>query len=265
MHLSILQPGARWRHRLRRLSAILIALGPVVCGCRGPDRSSSDAYERGLIYIFPGIEGGPWQIKEPAAAFRAAGVVAAMEVHDWSKLNWFDNLLNLPANRAAAKQIARRITDYTARHPTQPVHLVGYSGGGGLALMVVEALPSQVMIDNLVLVQAATSPRYRLDAALRHVRGKLVNIHCESDWFTLGVGTTIMGTMDRQFTPSAGKDGFDLTAAVRDETLRGRVVQKGWTAESFRAGHWGGHLDMIGFGFNRELVAPWLIATAPPG
>lgn len=263
MYIDILQFRARRRHRSLLLPAILIAMGPVVCGCRGPDRSSPDAYERGLIYIFPGIEGGPWQMKQPAAAFRAAGAIAAMEVHDWSKLNWFDNLLNLSANRAAARRIAGRIADYVARHPAQPVHLVGYSGGGGLALMVVEALPAEVMIDNLVLVQAATSPRYGLDAALRHLRGKLVNIHCEYDWFTLGVGTSIMGTMDREHTPSAGKDGFDLTAAVRDETLRGRVVQQGWTAESFRAGHWGGHLDMIGYEFNRELVAPWLIGAAP--
>ncbi|MDX2198991.1 MAG: hypothetical protein SF069_08470 [Phycisphaerae bacterium] len=241
--------------------AILIALSSVVCGCRGPDRSSPDAYDRGLIYLFPGIEGGPWQMKQPAAAFRAAGVVAAIEVHDWSKLNWFDNLSNLPANLEAAKRIATRVADYARGNPGKPVQLVGYSGGGGLALMVVEALPADVMIDNVVLVQAAISPRFPLDTALSRLRGRLVNIYCESDWFTLGVGTSIMGTMDREFTPSAGKDGLDLSIAVRDPALRARVIQQGWTTAALRAGHLGGHLDMIGYEFNRRLVAPWVMAS----
>ena len=256
-HVKIERNSGDAADRHSVLVVILLMLSPAFA-CTAPDPAQPRDYDHGLIYMFPGIEGGPWQMNRPAAALRDAGVKAAIEVHDWSKLNWFDNLYNLPANREAATTIAVRIADYTRAHPREPVHLVGYSGGGGLALMVLEALPADVLIDNLVIVQAAVSPRYPLDAALRHLRGKLVNFYCPTDWFTLGVGTSLMGTMDRKFTPSAGKDGFDLDSAVLDPSLRPRVIQNRWNADSLRAGHWGGHLDMIGYEFNRRLVAPSL-------
>lgn len=229
-------------------------------GCAAPPPATPDEYDRGVVWLFPGVEGGAWQMKTPARALCDAGVDLAFEVHDWWKpFGSVVNLTDLESNRRAAAGIARRIGDYRASHPAQPVHLVGYSGGGGLALLVVEALPPGVYVENVVLVQAAISPGYDLTRALQHLSGRIVNLYCPSDRLTLGAGTTLMGTIDRQYGPAAGKVGFDLPRAVRDPAWRARVVQESWGPEARRTGHLGGHLGILGYEWNRAFVAPWCL------
>jgi pimeloyl-ACP methyl ester carboxylesterase len=231
-------------------------------GCWQPPAPTMHQLDRGLIWMFPGVEGGAWSLEQPCRAFRDSGVDAAIRIHDWSKpFGLFVNLTAYQHNRADAARIASQIAAYQDEHPERPVDLVGYSGGGGMAIMVVEALPEGAAVRNVVLVQPALSPDYDLTAALRRIDRKLVCFYAPNDWWILGAGTAVFGTMDRRFTPSAGKDGFRVERALSDPALRERFVQHGWTGESLAAGHLGMHLGIIGYEWNRRFVAPLLVQS----
>jgi pimeloyl-ACP methyl ester carboxylesterase len=211
--------------------------------------------------MFPGINGREW-FGDAYRGLRDGGVEAAIRVHDWSGAELASNLSDHSRNRAAAAAIAADLAVYRAEHPHNPIDFVGYSGGGGLAIMVLEALPPDVRIRNVILAQPAVSCDYHLSPALQHVDGRMVNFYCPSDWVILGAGTTVFGTIDRKHAASAGKQGFDLQAAVPDDRLRGVVQQYPWSWDMFWTGHAGGHMGICRRGWNRRYVAPFLAPAA---
>ncbi|MBU0616991.1 MAG: alpha/beta hydrolase, partial [Planctomycetes bacterium] len=183
----------------------LLSVG-LCTGCRNPPGPTARPAERGLVWMLPGVEGGSWSMCWARAAFRDAGATAKIRVFDWQRpFGTLKNLTDYEGNRQRARHIAQEIADYRQEHPEASVDLVGYSGGGGLAIMVAEALPNGVHLRNVVLVHPAISPDYDLTAALARIDGKLVNFHSPYDWLILGVGTRLFGTMDRQKIASAGK------------------------------------------------------------
>ena len=212
--------------------------------------------------MFPGIEGGQWSLTEVRRAFRDAGVQSAIYTHDWQRpplLGTLSNLSDYKGNRKAAQSVAEEIVKYKDRYPQAPVDLVGYSGGGGMAIMTAEALPKSLRLRNIILVHAAISPDYPLDPALQHVDGQLTNYYSPADWLLLGVGTRLFGTMDRKHCQSAGKVGFDLTAAIQDPNLSSKFEQCSWTMDEFKKGeHFGGHGSIIFYDWNKNKVAPYL-------
>ncbi|MBL8880127.1 MAG: hypothetical protein JNG88_13495 [Phycisphaerales bacterium] len=239
------------------LSAILAALA----GCWRPPTPTPQQLDHGLIVLFPGIEGGPWQVEGPTRAFRAAGVKSAIIAHDWKRFaRTLANLIDYENNRKAAGRRAAEITKYALDHPGRPIDLVGYSGGGGLAIFVVEALPDdpRVRVRNVVLAQAAISPGYDLRPALRHMDGVIVNLYSRLDKAVLGLGTELFGTMDRVHSRSVGEIGFDIDRAAPDDALRARVIQRGWSPDDETLGHNGGHLDIVARAWNRVVIAPYL-------
>ena len=137
--------------------------------------------------------------------------------------------------------------------------MVGYSGGGGLIIMIAEALPDGVKLNNAVLVHAAISPDYNLVPALEHIDGKLVNSYSPGDWLVLGLGTRLFGTTDREHTESAGKVGFVIEKAVTDVDLRAKVEQIKWSREMISSGHLGGHATINFYKWNKEYVVPYLL------
>jgi hypothetical protein len=269
---------------MRRLSLILIL---AACGChsgerrspgeapeplqasvssdapsslRGGGPRSADAAPGGLIWMFPGIEGSKLFLSAARMALRDAGFKGDIRTFSWGRVfGGLNNLVKLDENRAKAAETAAEIARFRRENPEATIDLIGYSGGGGIAVFVAEALPAEACIRHLILCQPALSPRYDLTAALRHVDGKLVNFHCLSDDVTLGWGTRTFGTIDRRFVVSAGNCGFELEYAVQDEALRSRVEQKCWESEAFWTGHYGGHAGIITYGWNRKYVAPYLV------
>ncbi len=242
------------------MTLLALAAAPLLTGCHRPAKPTDEQLGHGSVWVFPGVEGGRWSVGRPIKAFRDAGVTAAIEIHDWHRP--FGTITNLAAhkrNRKDAARIAGQITAYTRAHPTNPVDLVGYSGGGGMAVFVAEALPEDVHVRNIVLAQPALSPDYDLSAALAHVDGKLVNYYSKLDWLTLGLGTTIFGTMDRKHTPSAGHLGFTIESAVPDPTQRARVEQHAWTLDMLPTGHLGNHLSILLYQWNKRYVARYLL------
>jgi pimeloyl-ACP methyl ester carboxylesterase len=247
----------------RRILGVLLATAALAAatGCMTNPHPTVRQEERGLVYVFPGIGCGAWCMGEAYKGLREAGVDQAVWINEWDTpfYNALGHLADHESNRAQARVAAEKIAAFHRRQPEAPIDLLGYSGGGGLAVMVAEALPADVRVRHLVLAQAAVSPDYDLSRVLRNVRGKVVNLYCPGDWFILGVGTTTFGTVDREHTASAGKDGFNAAAAVPDPAQRHRLVQDSWSRETFaRSGHAGGHIGILGRGWNREFVGPWL-------
>lgn len=241
------------------LAAILLP----TAGCWTPPRPTPAQRDAGLVWLFPGVEGGQWQVEWPYRAFRDAGVAAEIEVHDWwHPFGTIVNLTSYDRNRRDAARVATRIADYRRTNPDAPIDLVGYSGGGGLAIMVTEALPVDVHVRNVVLVQAAISPDYNLTAALEHIDGKLVNYFVPSDWAILGIGTATLGTMDRQYTASAGMVGLRPDENTSDPALRDKIVQHRWNGKMLVAAHFGDHLSIVSYPWNKKYVAPWLLGGA---
>jgi pimeloyl-ACP methyl ester carboxylesterase len=253
------RPNRNWL----QYSAPLLLL--ICTGCWRPPFPTVQQSDRGLVYMFPGVASGPWALHEAYRGFRDAGVDSEIRIHGWDRpeADLLGQLANLEANRRRARVIAERIADYRKAHPKAPIDMVGYSAGGGVALLVAEALPANVHVRNVVLVQAGVSPEWDLGSALQRIDGRLVNFYCPSDWFILGAGTAAFGTVDRRHSASAGKDGFDVAAAVPEQRQRAKLVQRPWTTEMLAAGHIGDHFSMMKYQWNREYVAPWLRAAPP--
>ena len=212
--------------------------------------------------MIPGIEGRASMLADARRGLEDAGVQSAIEVYDWQRPELFGSLANLvdrEQNLRHAAEIASAITTYARNHAGRSIDVVGYSGGGGLAVMIAEALPEDVRLRHLILVHAAISPNYDLSTALARVDGKLINFHSAFDWAILGLGTRTFGTMDRAKVASAGKDGFNLDVAAPDAALRRRVEQPAWTAAMLASGHYGGHFGMLTYGWNKKYLALYLI------
>ena len=257
----------RLNNRSVRVWALLIP-GTMLwlAGCQDPHAApSAQQLARGdRVYLFPGIGGIEWTLSGAMQAFRDAGVTAELRFVEWPTPFFaaMDHLQDYAANRAHADELAREIVAHRQQHPDATIDVVGYSGGGGVAVLVIEALPPAAHPRNLVLVQSAVSPTHDLTRALERLDGHLVNFYCPSDWFILGVGTQTFGTVDRVQTASAGKDGFDAPRAVPRTEQRNKLVQQAWQPDMIWAGHIGNHLGMLAYAWNKRHVAPWLMPTA---
>ena len=249
--------------RRRTTAVILPILAAVTWGCPGCTRSQATPVEQlnqGLVWMFPGVEGGPRSLQQVCRAFRNAGVTSAFRIHQWGRpLGIITNLLSYEGNRAAAARIAKHLVAYRETHLEAPIDLLGYSGGGGMAVMVAEALPEDVRLRNVILVQPALSPDYDLEPALKRVDGKLVNFYSPHDWLFLHVGTRVFGTMDRVHVASAGKDGFNVLMAVDEPELLERFEQHCWSPRMAFSGHVGTHLGILLYTWNKKYVAPYLL------
>ncbi len=214
--------------------------------------------------MFPGIEGGEWSLGEPRRALRDGGAEGAIRTHQWRwPFGWVLNLTDYKANREDAVGDAEQITEYCKDWPSRPIDLVAYSGGAGVALMVAEELPEDVRLRNIILIHGAVSPDYDLSRALERVDGKIINFCSERDWFMLGVGTSVLGTIDRSYTNSAGKDGFDPDLAVPDAEMREQLEQIFWSSEMISTGHFGGHATIMSYDWTKKYVAPYLSVSEP--
>lgn len=226
-------------------------------GCYEPAADVGDRPEAGLVYLFPGIDGLEWEVQRAHDALRDAGVASEIRVFDWqSPFDPLENLTDEARNRQLAAGVAEELHAFQREYPAAPIDLVGYSGGGGIALFAVEALSDAVRVRRIVLVQSAVSPRYDLSRALTRVSDALVNFYSSRDWLILGVGTSVFGTIDRSFTASAGSVGFVVEAAVPRAAQRTLLRQVEWTEAMRRTGHWGGHLSIGAYDWNRSFVAP---------
>jgi hypothetical protein len=109
------------------------------------------------------------------------------------------------------------------------------------------------------MVAPAISPTFDLSAALSRVRSRAYVFHSSIDP-VCGWGTRNFGTIDRQYTESAGKDGFD----VRDVPEYRKLVQFPYDRSWMRAGHAGDHIGGMMKPFARRVIAPLLMTGELP-
>jgi len=252
------------RHRLARLAALL-ALA-LLSGCTAPSAlRSRDRYKNGVVYVLPGIEGKSPFNRNLAIGLDEGGVRSAIEVHDWTYgvpgANVF-NLINIDRNRREARYLVDKIVRQRDRYPGSPVVLIGHSGGGGIAVLALEALPPGRQIDLAVLLAPAISPEYDLSASLRRTRAGIHNFYSNKDIGLLMVGTTVFGNVDRDRGPSAGAVGFRLpdTAAETVKSLYGeKLKQVAWGPRLREVGASGTHMGWTSREFAREYLAPLIL------
>jgi hypothetical protein len=249
--------------RIGRIAPVIVSLALVasLAGCFKTPVPTLREEQRGLVWICPGIGGGAWYLEGVYHAFRDAGVEAEISIQEWDTpyYNALGHLTQYAANRAQAATAAEQITAYRQRHPRAPIDLVGYSAGGGMAVLIVEALPCDIGLRNVVLVQAAISPTHDLSDALERIDGHLVNLYSRLDWFVLGLGTAVLGTVDRERVASAGKVGFDVEKAAPDEGQRAKLKQQPWAPVMIWSGHLGNHASILMYWWNKAYVAPYLL------
>ncbi len=242
------------------------ALAAVILAAAGGCNSNGgyltpDRLDNGLVIILPGIEGESELNHNIRRGLIAGGVYRAMPIHSWGRpipgLGMIVNQMDVLGNRLAAVTVARMVTNYQDSHPGKPVHIVGHSGGGGIAVFAAEALPAGRQVDGLVLLSASISSAYDLTKALSRCRKGIVNFYNRDDGGLLGVGTTIFGNVDGIRGPSAGLLGFDQFG----KPGAGKLYQV--RLSSYQSGG-DPHASTTRVGFVSMHVAPWVLAKSWP-
>lgn len=261
-------------NRLTRVTTAWLTTVLLLPGCGVPFETTVFEVERlkeraatppsSLLWLFPGIVGPEWELGPAYRGFRDAGFTGEPRFFQWPvpSFDIFRNLQDTDRNRQQAAAVAAEIAEFHALHPEVPVDLIGYSGGGALAVMVVEALPADVRVRHVLLAQSALSPFYDLTTCLTGIDGYVINFYCPTDLWLSGIFTTIYGTMDRERLPTAGLWGFWLPRAVPDAALRPRLVQIGWDEHWRAAGHGGDHMAILSDDWNMRIAAPFIIPAA---
>jgi pimeloyl-ACP methyl ester carboxylesterase len=160
--------------------------------------------------------------------------------------------------RCEGLRLAGRVAAYRRACPSAGVYLVGHSAGCAVVLAAVEALPPGT-VEGVVLLAPALSADYDLRPALRNLRCG-VDVFCSRrDWFYLGLGTAVIGTVDRSWGAVGGRVGFRPTGdSAEDLALYARLRQHPWDPCLAWTGNQGGHYGGYQPAFLRAYVLPLL-------
>jgi hypothetical protein len=203
----------------------------------------------GRVLILPGIRNTRFHLQ--SFAHRLAALVPGfeIEIRPWgTPLLGISNLQAHERNVETARAIAAEIAEWRRQHPAAPYYLIGYSGGGGLATLVVSALPAGTTIDRLVLVAPAIAPDFDMEhEILPRVSDFVVNYSSVRD-LQVGLGTRVFGTIDRSDSASAGAIGFEATDA--------KILEWAWDERHRRFGHRGNHLGYLGRRWQDAFLLP---------
>lgn len=247
------------RTRIVGLALLATALFALQAGCSRPRFDTPDRLDRGLVLILPGIEGEGILNRSIAAGLNDAGVPDGIEIYDWTgtRLLMFTNTMRYQRNLRQASLIAHKISEYQRSHPGNPVHLIGHSGGGGLAVMVLEQLGKKRPITAAILLAPALSPSHNLAEALERTEYGIYNFWSPGDVAWLGLGTTTFGNMDREHGPAAGMVGFKVPAHLSKEDSQlysDKLHQVSWRQEMLKEFHLTPHMGWA----SRTFVKEWL-------
>lgn len=242
--------------RARRLLTVLVAGAALAADSapgdreRGPDSATAGA-RPGRILVLPGVYNTRFQLNGFVERAEERLPDFDVEVRRWgTPLLPLKNLRKHERNVETAASIAAEIAEWREQHPDDPFYLIGYSGGGGIAVLVADALPAGAQIDRLILVAPAISPGYPLESdVLPHVRDFIVNYASERD-LQVGWGTRTFGTIDREHVDSAGAVGFALNHP--------QVVQWFWSPAARALGHRGNHVAYLGKDWQAAALLPAL-------
>jgi len=258
--------------RERALTVIAAALLSAIAGCGESNaRFMTPARKNtGLVVILPGIEGESPANQDVRRGLDAAGAPRGLAIWHWGRpipgIGMILNQIDFVGNRLAGERIAKRIMEYQDEYPGRPVHIVGHSGGGGVAVFAAEALPEGRKIDGLVLLSASIHRSYDVTKAMKRLRCGIVNFYNEGDVALLGIGTTVMGNVDGTRGGSAGLVGFDRPGPSADGEKRlaySRVYNRPLRG-AMLDGAFDPHFSTTRHEFVMRYVSPWVLAGRWP-
>ena len=204
----------------RFLYAIAMAATLVSVGCDGGGfnaKYTQDSQKQlGMVYILPGIQGVDSHYFNIRRGLAKSGVNCGMMIHPWGcqipGLNLLLNQTDSVDDRTWGQRIAADIVAYQKAYPGKPVHIIGQSGGAGVAVFTAEALadiPDAKPITGLVLLDGSLSADYDLTKALSMCSSGIINFYNLRDVALLQVGTAMFGNVDGGHGDSAGRTGFE--------------------------------------------------------
>lgn len=239
------------RQHLRFAPALAAPLVLASCWLSTPPKPTPQELKTGLILMYPGISSAPTDLINWYTALRRAGIKQAIQVVPYGPaMDLLGNLISFEKHRTWSAEEARRIARYMDAYPERPVTLIGYSGGGAIAVLVAEALPEGYLLDRVLLFSSGLSPGYDLNAALDHAEKGIVHYWSPTDWLAPAL-TVPFGTMDGLHESPASTLAFE----ARDE----RLIQFTWTPDMARYGNFGNHTDYLwSEPWVEQFVAPWV-------
>jgi hypothetical protein len=221
----------------------------------------STAIPAGIVITVEGIGGIELLGSTISAACHKANMPHEVRRFVWSHGTgkFFKDLQDTQHLLRKAQELAVYLRELRAHDPDRPIYIIAKSGGTGLVLFALEAVPPNT-VDRVILLSAAVSPSYDLRPALRASRHGIVSFNSPYDQVILNWGTRHFGTADRYYGPSAGLYGFVAPPKLDDEgrTLYTHLVQIPWHSRMLWQGHNGGHLGTGSTTFLAHEVAPWL-------
>jgi hypothetical protein len=212
----------------------------------------------------PGIGGYRGIDRGMLLGLQEGGLDAEMRPYDWTNGDpGLGALLATERHKVETQRVTKMIADLRREHPDSRITITCHSGGAGIIVWALEALPADVMVDGVMLLSPALSPKYDLSKALRHVRGKAYVIYSPYDVAVLGVGTSMFGTMDGVKTEASGKTGFAKPQGA-DEREYQKLVQVPYDAHWVKLGNIGDHIGSMSRPFARKVLAPLLLKGQLP-
>jgi len=228
------------------------------------NRVEPEMLDSGLTLVLPGIEGQSFFNSNIAQGLIDSDVETAVEVHDWTTgwmINFLYHLQAYGRNLKQADILAQKIIDYQDKFPGRPVNLVGHSGGCGIILMALNALPEDRKVSHVILLAPAVSRRFDLSTALSRTENGIWNFHSYGDTVLLILGTTMAGSMDRKFGASAGSIGFIApkdSSESQEQEYRDKLHQVHYHLGMLKTGYVGGHFGLTNRRFVRKYLSPLL-------
>lgn len=201
---------------LRSILPCISALSLVIfCGCENnaaymtPERLAA-----GLVVILPGIEGESGANHDIRDGLVNSGIDSSLQIWHWGRpvpgIGMLLNQMDFLGNHLEGGKIAQRIVKYQDEHPDRPVHIIGHSGGGGIAVFAAAQMPKDRQITGLVLLSASIAGNYDISRALKNCSSGIVNFYNKDDGALLGLGTTVFGNVGGSRAGSAGLYGFTI-------------------------------------------------------
>jgi pimeloyl-ACP methyl ester carboxylesterase len=215
--------------------------------------------DRGTIFLIGGINDVLVVTRSWRWGFARAGLPHALETFRWQQGLWatmtFADLWRTAHHRREADRLAALIRAVRSERPGGPVHVVAHSAGTAITAYALEQLDPADAVTSAVLVGSGLSPGYDLSRAIGRTRCGILAVESWFDAFFLGVGTALLGTADRRWTPAAGMLGFrppsDPQQAARFHALR-------WNPRHLSQGWLGGHLSIASPWFVRHTLTAWV-------
>jgi pimeloyl-ACP methyl ester carboxylesterase len=276
---------ARLARGIAVLCAILLAgcsattsVKPVSCSCNSPvipgitdnpRLACPERLDQGYTIVLPGIWGAQPTEYAIVAGLKDGNVPSAIELYDWTAgvARLVYNLRALDHNREQAQKIAAKIIAYQDHFPGRPVHVIGYSGGGGVAVLTLEAMPPGRRVTDAILLAPTLASDYDLQPAISHTTNGIRNFYSPLDVPILMVLSTAFGTTDGRHTPAAGAIGFETPKESDPKVARDgqpQVSQQSYDLAMILDGHPGGHFGWSNRTFIAKHVAPLLANPAAP-